>query len=240
MNWLNQLTPLLFLVFAYLIYHMTMQNSRVDTFVPYNAFEAPDPDKMKGKDWQILNEKFGRLIQLVNASTFDVAYQLDDQANAFKDILNNMGVGTFNVISIGATEPFTLREVLVQDVNSLAVTKFSRVDFIVESMNPFKIQKMIITPDKQFVSSSNVRPTESLKPDHMFRMQNPLGLFYPYRSSDNEMIITPDDSKMFDKLIAEKATQLDLMRENTIKGGPTQRNPTNTGIVGAGPLYPMT
>lgn len=234
---LNQLTPVMFLFFAYLLYQMIMNEGRIDMFVPSNSFEVPQT--IKAKDWQVLNDKFGTLVQLVNTTTFDVAYKLDDMVDALNIVLNNSGVGKFNILSVGESQQFTLLNVVVQDVATLAVTKFKRVDFIVESQNPYKIQKVIITPEKEFLSSQNVVPTDKMKPD-MFRYMNPLHLPYPYRSSDNEMMVTEDDKVMFEKNMTDKAVMLKtLSKENPdSKFGavPSQNSPL---IVGAGPLHPL-
>ena len=232
---LNQITPLLFIAFAYFLYYLLNSGSdSLSTFVPSNAFEVPT--NLKQKDWQVLNEKFGQLMQAVNTTTFNVSYQLDSIIDAFLTIINSVGAGKFTILSVGESQQFTLKNVLIQDIESLAVVRFKRVDFIVESMNPFKIQKVIITPDQQYTSSQNVVPTDPQKPN-FFRIQNPLHLFSPYRTSDNEMLITKDDADRFQKEIVDKAVTLKtISAENTtelVKPTPSELSPQ---IIGAGPL----
>jgi hypothetical protein len=106
---------------------------------------------------------------------------------AFTTAINSLGLGVFTVLSVGETQQFTLLDVLVQDVKTMAVMYFKRVDFILESMNPFIVHKIIISPDERFFLS-HVTPTDTLSPS-LFRLQNPLHLFYPYRTSENEMLV---------------------------------------------------
>ena len=243
---LNRLRPLLFFAFAYLIYTVILERKDLSHFVPYNSFEVPK--NLTDKEWQTLNDKFGNLIQIVNTTEFSVAFRMDDMISAFVTILNNVGVGKFIVLSVGSSTALSLTDVVVQDVNTLAVTRFKRVDFIVEAVNPFIINKVIITPDKQFVASQNVLPKDNLQPQ-MFRIQNELHLFYPYRTSDDDMRLTDIDKTLFQQTANEKALQLSSMStQNPVTAGtvaqvPAMSLPTSSqldpGIVGAGPLHPI-
>jgi hypothetical protein len=195
-----------------------------------------------------LNDKFGTLVNLVNTTTFSVAYQLDNMIDALSTILNNVGVGKFDILSVGTSTPLTLSDVVIQDVNTLAVTRFKRVDFIVESLNPFIIQKLIITPDKQFIASQNVIARDPNAPA-IFRIQNALHLFNPYRTSDDDMNLTKADLALFESTILEKEKEMNKMAtSNVVPGGSIKSISAmalpsaamvSKEIVGAGPLHPI-
>jgi hypothetical protein len=243
MVWLDQLKPILLLALAYLIYTTMMERKSLSQFVPYNSFEAPT--EMKPKEWQQLNDKFGTLVQLVNTTTFSVAYQLDNMVAALSTVLNNMGIGKFDILSVGSSTPLSLTDVVVQDVNTLAITRFARVDFVVESLNPFVIQKVVISPDKQFTSSQNIVARDILVPN-MFRIKNDMHLFSPYKTSDDDMKLTETDVKLFESTMTEKANQMVKMATgNAVPAGsvvslPAMSLPTasmiDKQVVGAGPL----
>ena len=202
---------ILVLALGFLIYQNFAIDRRLDTFVPYNAYEAPDPT-LNQTQWSKVNDKFGQLIQTVNGMTYSVAYDLENISKSFADILNNSDIGKFNILSIGDTQQFTLLDVIVQEVSTLAVMKFSRVDFIVESLNPFKIQKVNITPDKTFQQTQGITARDLLKSEE-FRIINPLHLFSPYQTSDDEMKITLSDQSLFDKELIDKAKALQDLQD---------------------------
>jgi len=238
--------PLFVLVIGYMIYTVMLERNTLSHFVPYNSFEVPK--NMDPKDWQKLNDKFGNLIQLVNTTTFSVAYQLDNMVAAFKTVINNIGVGSFEILSVGETTPLSITNVVIQDVSTLAVTRLKRVDFVVESMNPFVISKVIITPDTQYIASQNVTPKDPLVPN-LFRTKNALHLFYPYKSSDDDMMLTDVDRKLFEITQNEKAAELqkmatgDVVPAGAVATIPAMSLPTasviSKEIVGAGPLHPI-
>jgi hypothetical protein len=241
-------TMLLLLSICFLLYKILLEKN-IDRFVPYNSFEVPRD--VSDEKWQELNDKFGRLIQVVNSTIFSVAYSLEDMGTAFMEIINHTGIGKFTMLSMGKPEVFTLHDVVIQDIGTLAVTKFTRVDFMVESLNPFKIEKVIITPEKDFVSSQHVRPTSELKPDGLFRIKNSLHLFNPYNTSHREMELTPADRGLFQDALKEKDI---LLKSYTVESQNAPGNPSTDAviavsspvpaqlspqIVGAGPLHPV-
>jgi hypothetical protein len=132
---------------------------------------------------------------------------MSNTIDTFLDMLNSSNVGKFVILSVGENTQFTFKDVLVQDVETLAVVKFSRVDLVVDPMNPFEFKKVIITPDKQFVSSQNVQGSEE-KNNAFFEIKNPLHLFYPYETTDNDMYISKYDEEMFKKEEMLKRLQL--------------------------------
>lgn len=238
----NGWRPVIVIVFAFFIYKAVMSNNLLDTFVPFNAFEAPTT--LTASQWQQLNDKFSRLVQAVNTTSYQVSYQLENILDALQNILNSSGQGKFYVLSVEESKQFTLINVIIQDLETMAVMKFSRIDFLVDSIDPYKIQKVILTPDKTFLSSQNVNAKDALQPQ-MFRIQNPLNLFYPYRTSQNEMIITNDDTKEFEKLLKEKSVSLENMYNKLDSDGtinksnlvPAEKLPKD--IVGMPPLRPI-
>lgn len=245
----NRLRPFVLAFVAYVLYTFAVQNEKVDNFVPFNAFEVPQ--YLKPQEWQMLNDKFGNLVQLTNTTNFSVATQtgsIEELIKALDRIINSIGTGRFNILSIGSSLPLTLTDVVVQDVDTLAVTKFSRVDFVVESTNPYIIHKVIVTPDPQFVSSQKVVPQDALSPK-MFRIKNPLHLFYPYATSDDDMRLTAGDETLFRTTVEEKADQmLSMSSTNAVNAGTVAMIPATTlptaetiskQIVGAGPLHPI-
>jgi hypothetical protein len=242
---LNQiLNSSLVLGFAWLISTVIFERNNLEDFVPYNSFEIPK--SLQPKEWQTLHDKFGTLIQLINATEFSVAFQMNDMITAFKAILNSMGTGKYELLSVEDSTPLSLTNVMIQDVETLAVMKFSRVDFIVETTNPFVINKVIVTPDQEFNSSQKILPKEPLSPQK-FRIRNPLHLFHPYYTSDEDMKMTPGDKLLFDTTVREKSNELQTMAsQNAVLTGNTVILPASSlpsadqvskNIVGAGPLH---
>lgn len=194
---------LLLMALAFLLYHAIIEKR--ESFVPYNSFEAL-PETISAPLWKDIHDKFGTLVQTLNNGTYSASYELSNLIETFLKMLNDAGYGKYIILSVGESRQFTLVDVLVQDIETLAITKFIRVDFSVDSINPFKIQKVIITPDTEFVSSQSVQPQDSNR--DFFRIKNPLHLFSPYKTTDNDMAISSDDTQLFNKTLNEKETQL--------------------------------
>lgn len=240
------LKSLLILLFAYLIYSMSLERHDIAHFVPYNSYEVPK--NLSDKQWQQLNDKFGTLIQTINTTEYAVGYHLDNMMEALLTVINGTGLGTFTILSVGNSTPLSLTDVLVQDVTTLAVTRFSKVDFIVHANNPFVISKVIITPDKQYISSQNILPKDALQPS-VFRIPNCMHQFHPYQTSDDDMKLSPVDVKMFSDTMKEKAQELNSIEsQNSIPIGTVAHmsamalpsaDQMNKEIVGAGPLHPI-
>ena len=184
---IDQIKPVLILVFAYFIYTAFVENKIVDSFVAFNEFESILPNQ-KVTDWNTIYSKFGTLVSKINNTEYSMSYQLDDILDTLTKILNSTGLGNFVIVSVGETKPFTLYNVTIQDTATLDITTFSRIDFITDSINPFKIQKIIVSPKS--LDTSTLQSQDSLQPG-FFQIQNPLHLFYPYKTSDDNMMITP-------------------------------------------------
>jgi hypothetical protein len=185
----------------YGVYSLTMECTRfsdvtmkVENFVPYNTFELPDD--LKDGEYKQIYDLFGTVTNIVNSSEYKLSYELGDIQTALVNLLNSLGMGQFNIIAIGKTDQFSFDDVIVQNMNTLEIAKFSRIDFIVDSMNPFVISKVVMIPDPTFNKQNhNILPIDPLSDDSLFRIKNPYHLFYPYETSDNEMKLTENDLK---------------------------------------------
>lgn len=175
-----------------------MITKKKETFVPENMYEIL-PESIPPSAWKEVNNKFGTLIQAVNGTAFNSSFELDNTLGVFLEMLNNLGKGKYVILSVGENTQFTFKDVIVQDIETLSVTKFTRVDLVVDSMNPFKFKKVIITPDKYFNSTQNVQGKTDELSNEFFEIKNPLHLFYPYETTDNDMAITPYDMEIFKK-----------------------------------------
>src|SRR5215210_2371451 len=122
-----QLQLLLLLFGTLFIYELIKTR---EMFVPFNSFEVPIIDKKDAANWDVINDRFGTLLQTINGQKYAIAYHLDDMIQTFTNVLNASGLGKFKVISIGSTQPFTLTDVVVLDQTMQQPIHFYRVDFI--------------------------------------------------------------------------------------------------------------
>ena len=191
---------LLLFILACGLYHSWTKTT--EAFVPFNATEAVD--ELKPDQWRGVKAKFGTLIQTVNTTTFAVGYRMGDMVRALETVLNAVAKDQYSIVSVGSQEHFTLRDVILQENATLATVKLARVDFVLESMNPFQIQKVILSKDETYDNSQNIAPVDALNGDTLlFEIQNPLHLFYPYQTSDNQMVITDTDVALARDKIAD-------------------------------------
>lgn len=175
---------------AGLLLYKTLQQ-RNEPFVPYNSFEAPP--NTDSNAWNAINTRYGQIVQIVNSQKYAMTYNMEQLLNTLEDVLNSSGIGKFKVVSVGKTTPFTLVDVIVTDGLSNQPITFDRVDFMVNSMNPFIIERVLLTPSESMLQQLQVQGQDNLSPDTTFRIKNPLGLFYPYATSFNEMAIDQND-----------------------------------------------
>ncbi len=198
---------LIFLI--YIVWRLTTRSScsacGISTFVPFNATEAPDV--LNPNQWKSVNDRFGTLLQSVNSSTFALSYRMHDMLSALSSVLEAVAPGKYTIISVGDQQYFALRDVLIQEVETLAMVKFASVDFVLQSMNPFLIQKVVLTLDKRYSNSQDVKPMGESIGHEPFRLRNPLHLFYPYNTSDNTMVITTTDVDAANDKIAYLAAE---------------------------------
>ena len=201
------LTPLFVLSVSYLIFYGLMYNlkpEKMSNFVAFNNYSIPETDSSSQKVFKDSREQFGKLIQLVNSTNYQVSYDMENILSAFEKVLEKTGPSKYHILSIGDTKPFTLYDVIIQDVSNLSTTKLKRVDFMTDSMNPFIIKNVIIQADDTFSASQYILPRQELQNDNQFRIKNPLNLFAPYDTSDNENIRTNSDIELLRNVIKEK------------------------------------
>lgn len=195
---------------AVMLYKWSLENpERVETFVPYNSTEP-----------SFLSADVGQLVAAVNGTDYAISYHMEDLKGALETMINTAvkGMGEFKVMTIGETQPFTLTDVLLRDSGGSHV-RLKRVDFVVSSVRPFVIQKAILVPDTAY--STEKAASEGLvgvpPHDNRFLIKNPLHLFYPYETSDNEMAISLSDQDAFNAVVSEKA----LLSKGQVTGETT-------------------
>jgi hypothetical protein len=175
-----------------------------EKFVPFNSFFIPDKDDLSFSKTQL---KFKDLTSLVNTGVYSIPYDLTgDLVPILESILNSFNLGKFHVISVETKKAFVLFSVVVQDIETFALTSFSRVDFQVDSLNPFLLKKVYITPNDTPQFTQFVTPLTPL--DSQFRIKNQLHLFAPYDTSDNEKILSDGDNVLLKNVFTEKDYEL--------------------------------
>lgn len=195
----------LLILLLVVVMYLLRRQEQISTFVPYNVTEAPDSLQLgQGKS---VHQRFGELIQLVNTSSFALSYRLNDMIAALRLILESVAPGKYTILSVGEHQHFALKNVVLQENATLATVKLASVDFALESMNPFRIQKVILMLDSSYNDSRDVKPNEGDRPGY-FQISNPLHLFYPYHTSDNAMAITTTDAALATDNIAYLAAPL--------------------------------
>jgi hypothetical protein len=216
--------PLFILSLCYVLYfyYSTVIITKINESKSNESFDVVasntyNPPKHEGKSEKDLNEiknQFNTLIKTINDTHYQASYEMENIVNAFEKILNQdigNGKGSYKILSIDDSKSFTLYGVVVQEIESFFVSRFERVDFIVDSMNPFLIKNVIIELDQDFVSSQFVLPQDDLRDESMFRIKNKLHLFAPYKTSDNEMVKTSDDVQVLKTIIQKKQKQLEAL-----------------------------
>ena len=212
----DRFKPLVFVLVIYFAYRFFVKNTETFRAAPYNVHSPPKTDATDKSHVENVNDTYTKLVKLINDSTFDIPYKLDDFKTPFLDLLNTQGLGTFSILSVGQESSVSLINVLIQDNETYTVYRFPRVDFIVNSLNPFKIQRIVITPDLPDTTVRNLEPVDELRDDKTFRISNPLHLFYPYATSDNEMALTPNDLAQNQNLMVAKGQMLKSL-ENALE-----------------------
>jgi hypothetical protein len=182
---MNTWQTLLVLFVSVLVYRIYM--TKKEEFVPYNSFEAPPTRASDVQNMNLINQKFGNLLQTINGTTFALSYELDNLLDSLQKGLDVVNPGKFKIVSVGQTLPFTLLDVLILDVELNQSITVKRIDFVVSSLNPFIIENIIVTPQTE-----DVMPIDDLQEATTFRIKNNLGLFYPYRTSYNDSILSKE------------------------------------------------
>lgn len=172
-------------IVAFIVYKIV--RCKRENFVPYNAFEAPATSTLDVNTSELAHAKFGTLVQTINGTQFALSFELESLSVAFETALNQVSLGRYKVLSIGQTLPFSFLNVQVLDKELGEVFQFKRVDFIVSSLSPFVIDKIIVSPVD---SEGTVKGVDELSEDSTFRIKNPMGLFYPYATSYDETVLS--------------------------------------------------
>ncbi len=196
------------LVFGYIAWTLVTRSSTTNSianFVPFNATEAPDP--LLPNQWKSVNDRFGTLLQSVNTTSFALSYRMHDMLSALASVLESVAPAKYTVLSVGQQDYFALHDVLIQEVDTLAMAKLARVDFVLQSMNPFLIQKVVFTLDPTYSNSQDIKPVDEMSQHQPFQIRNPLHLFYPYNTSDNSMAISTTDVDIANEKIAYLAAE---------------------------------
>src|SRR6476469_2709977 len=158
----NRLKPLIIVVVIYFVYMMFVKkdSEASESFeaAPYNIYTPPKTDATDKSHLENFNYTFTKLVKLINDSTFDIPYQLDDLKTPFANLLNTQGLGTYSILSVRQESSVSLIDVLIQDNDTYTVYRFPRVDFIVNSLNPFRIQRIVITPDLPDTTIRDLEP----------------------------------------------------------------------------------
>jgi len=166
---------ILVLALFYQVTHFTWE-----PFVASNDYEVSD---LTSEEWSSISSLFQNMVQIVNGSNYSISNDLQELISKFTEVLNSTGLGRFSVVSIGTTSPFTMKDVLIRETTTGQQVKLERVDFVLDSKDLTKIGKIILTPT---LNSTSLIGTYS-KQDSQFKLENPLYLFYPYATSDNDM-----------------------------------------------------
>lgn len=200
------LRPVVALSFIYLIYYTYLKGCL------YEGFESQSL-QFDEKEDKSVPERFEKLVNVINQTTFDLPLKMGgDLGELFSKIITLdlvSSVGHFYVVNIGQVQSFSIFDVLLQDVATLSFANFTRVDFIVDSIDPNIIKNVLITPDTTFSSSSFVVP--GVATESVFQIKNPLHLFAPYSTSDNERIVSDQDTVILKNLIKQKEYEMSLL-----------------------------
>lgn len=201
------------LVFLAVGLYYLFQVNRPEHFVPYNAYRAPVIDPTDGDEWPSANDRFEQLTSFINRQTFNLKYNSQSLQTTLSEVLQTSGLGPHTILSVEETLPFTLKGVIVLDHLTNVPVKFTRVDFMLDSLNPYIVNSVQLTKDTAF-TTSQIKPVDGLSPDTHFRLMNPLRLFYPYATSDNENAIDMDDVKAHNLVVQEHASQLQALQQS--------------------------
>jgi len=151
-----------------------------EPFVAANDYEAPDATD---GTWTAISARFGRLVQSINASSYAQVAEPNKLVEAFQSMINTTEGTTFRILSVGRIDHITLYDVVIQDTATQQTTRFPRVDFVLSSMNPITIQKIIVTPS---ADARVVCGVSDLSPAQPLELRNQLHLFSPFRTSQDD------------------------------------------------------
>lgn len=184
------LTDYTFLKYAFILTIMYFSFSvtaktQPENFVPFNSFNVDlgSSTQESPRSWSDTQDTFVKLIKAVNNTEYHEPYFGVTAVTTFENILNKVNLGKYKVLSVGHNTPYILYDVLIQNIGTFSIKKFSLVKL---TANKREITSVEISEDPLFISSLFVRPTDQLQPDSQFRIKNSLNLFAPFDTSDNE------------------------------------------------------
>lgn len=199
------------LLVGIIIAHTISAKHDMAHFVPFNSYEVPPLTSEYTDKLSDIHDKFGTLVSYVNSQRFALSYHLDSLISTVENVLSSALNSTVVVSSVDKTTPFTMVGVIALDKVGKSVFKFERVDFIVNSMNPFLIEKIILTPNIN-VNEPIVQPLDDINSGTDFRIKNTLGLFYPYPTSYNDMVLTEEDVDKYNATVEESIAEEKLQK----------------------------
>ena len=208
---------------AFLLYGI-LAKPTLENFVPYNSYKIPRIDKTDEIMWKDVRDRLTQLVNLVNTRKWSLSYDMDKLEETLQQVLDASGLGKIQVTSVGGKSSLSLTDVTAIDKQVMMPFKLDRVDFMVDSMNPFIITQVTITPSPVNVPNPDetIAVFSGAYDNSQFRIKNKLGLFYPYPTSDNDMKITGDVIDKHLEVMKAKEIQSKLMFETST---PTQPAP---------------
>lgn len=149
------------LVFAILA-QLYSKTKHPEHFVAFNAYEVPDD--INDQKWAAIYGKFGQLTQLTNAGSWGQALRPDSRnlTAILLRVINALNIGQFVILSVGDVLPFTLLDVLVQETKTLTVSRYARIDFVISQVDPYVVDRIIMTPS---AGNSSVTAFDALEPE---------------------------------------------------------------------------
>lgn len=177
---------MLYVFLLFVIAYLILNSICLEPFVASNEYEVSD---LTSEEWVKVGSLFKNVVQIVNGTNYDISGNMRDTVGKFLQVINSTGLGKFIISSVGTSSPFTLYNVLVQETTSGQQTLLKRVDFVLDPLDLTRIGKIILTPDLVAVEEG-ISSFPQEQQDKQFKIENPLFLFYPYSTSDNDMTVT--------------------------------------------------
>lgn len=173
------------IILLFVITYMLLNSICLEPFAAINENEVSN---LTSEEWIKVGALFENVVQVVNGTNYDISVNMRDTIAKLLQVLNASGLGTFIISSVGNSSPFTLYDVLVQETKSGQQTLLKRVDFVLDPLDVSRIGKVILTPDLVPVNpDQKIEGSPQSEEDKQFKIENPLFLFYPYATSDNDM-----------------------------------------------------
>ena len=197
---------LIIITLLYILSKPTIEN----LVAPYNVFTAPANQPLDEDQITSINNRFATLVALINNTSLSIVYKTvvssaQDMVDIFTIVLNTLAPSKYTIVSVDGSGQLTLTGVTIQDTISKQTLKFSNVSFIVNTSNGTIVERVVVTPSAALSEAAIVRARDQLSPDTFFRIKNPLHLFYPFATSDDEMTLNLDNPVPFNAALFEMA-----------------------------------